>query len=97
MPFEDVLELRRQGAVDLLVVGSGTGMAAALAGAERGLKVLIAEVGIRRRIHGPVRRRAVAACEPILDENDAGDTMAQARTYLDSVVVATEDLHDCSQ
>jgi len=52
----------RDTTVDLLVVGSGTGMAAALAAAERGLKVLIAEKSAY--VGGStVRRRAVAACE----------------------------------
>ena len=49
--------------VDLLVVGSGTGMAAALAaargavcGADR------REVVVRRRVDSPIRWRTVAAC-----------------------------------
>ena len=80
----------RDTTVDLLVVGSGTGMAAALAAAERGLKVLIAEKSAY--VGGSTARSGGALwlpASPILDENGAGDTMAQARMYLDSVVAGT--------
>ncbi len=51
--------------VDLLVVGSGTGMAAALAAHELGLSVLIVEKSsLRGRLHRAIRRRAVAARLP---------------------------------
>ena len=76
--------------VDLLVVGSGTGMAAALAAAERGLTVLIVEKS--EYVGGSTARSGGALwlpASPILAENAAGDTMAQASTYLDSVVAGT--------
>ena len=65
----------RDTTVDLLVVGSGTGMAAALAAAERGLKVLIAEKSAY--VGGSTARSGGALwlpASPILDENGAGDT-----------------------
>lgn len=77
-------------AVDLLVVGSGTGMAAALAAAERGLTVLIVEKS--EYIGGSTARSGGALwlpASPILDENGAGDTMSRASTYLESVVAGT--------
>lgn len=73
--------------VDLLVVGSGTGMAAALAAAERGLKVLIVEKS--SYVGGSTARSGGALwlpASPILEENNAGDTMPRAQTYLASVV-----------
>jgi succinate dehydrogenase/fumarate reductase flavoprotein subunit len=76
--------------VDLLVVGSGTGMAAALAAAERGLKVLIVEKS--PYVGGSTARSGGALWFPasqVLAENGAGDTASQARTYLESVVDGT--------
>ncbi len=76
--------------VDLLVVGSGTGMAAALAAAERGLKVLIVEKS--SYVGGSTARSGGALwlpASPILEENYAGDTMPRAQTYLASVVDRT--------
>jgi 3-oxosteroid 1-dehydrogenase len=76
--------------VDLLVVGSGTGMAAALAAAERGLKVLIVEKS--EYVGGSTARSGGALwlpASPILEENHAGDTMPRAATYLESVVAGT--------
>jgi 3-oxosteroid 1-dehydrogenase len=76
--------------VDLLVVGSGTGMAAALAAAERGLKVLIVEKSAY--VGGSTARSGGALwlpASPILEENHAGDTMSRAHTYLASVVGGT--------
>ena len=76
--------------VDLLVVGSGTGMAAALAAAEKGLTVLIVEKS--EYVGGSTARSGGALwlpASPILDENSAGDTMSAASTYLDSVVAGT--------
>ncbi len=76
--------------VDLLVVGSGTGMAAALAAAERGLKVLIVEKS--SYVGGSTARSGGALwlpASPILEENQAGDTMPRAQTYLASVVDGT--------
>jgi 3-oxosteroid 1-dehydrogenase len=76
--------------VDLLVVGSGTGMAAALAAAERGLTVLIVEKS--EYVGGSTARSGGALwfpASPVLEENGAGDTAADARTYLDTVVDGT--------
>lgn len=76
--------------VDLLVVGSGTGMAAALAAAERGLNVLIVEKS--PYVGGSTARSGGALwlpASPILEENRAGDTMHRAGTYLESVVAGT--------
>ncbi|MBE1549115.1 hypothetical protein GGC64_003139 [Mycobacterium sp. OAS707] len=76
--------------VDLLVIGSGTGMAAALAAAERGLKVLIVEKSAY--VGGSTARSGGALwfpASPVLEENGAGDTMARADTYLESVVAGT--------
>ena len=76
--------------VDLLVVGSGTGMAAALAAAECGLTVLIVEKSAY--VGGSTARSGGALwlpASPILDENNAGDTEMKARTYLESVVAGS--------
>ncbi len=76
--------------VDLVVVGSGTGMAAALAAAERGLTVLIVEKS--SYVGGSTARSGGALwlpASPILEENHAGDTMSRAQTYLASVVDGT--------
>jgi 3-oxosteroid 1-dehydrogenase len=80
----------RDTAVDLLVVGSGTGMAAALAAAERGLTVLIVEKSAH--VGGSTARSGGALwlpASPILDENGAGDTRPRASIYLESVVAGT--------
>ncbi|MFG1934014.1 3-ketosteroid-delta-1-dehydrogenase [Mycobacterium sp. NPDC048908] len=80
----------RDTTVDLLVVGSGTGMAAALAAAERGLSVLIVEKS--SYVGGSTARSGGALwlpASPILEESGAGDTMASAGTYLESVVGTT--------
>ena len=77
-------------AVDLLVIGSGTGMAAALAAVERGLKVLIVEKSAY--VGGSTARSGGALwlpASPILEENHAGDTLPSATAYLDSVVAGT--------
>jgi succinate dehydrogenase/fumarate reductase flavoprotein subunit len=76
--------------VDLLVVGSGTGMAAALAAAERGLNVLIVEKS--PYVGGSTARSGGALwipASPVLEENNAGDSADQARIYLESVVDGT--------
>jgi 3-oxosteroid 1-dehydrogenase len=76
--------------VDLLVVGSGTGTAAALAGAEHDLKVLIVEKSAY--VGGSTARSGGALwlpASPILDENDADDTMPRASACLESVVAGT--------
>jgi len=80
----------RDACVDLLVVGSGTGMAAALAAAERGLTVLIVEKS--PSVGGSTARSGGALwlpASPVLDENGAGDTASNARRYLESVVDGT--------
>ncbi|SON63342.1 3-oxosteroid 1-dehydrogenase [Mycobacterium simulans] len=76
--------------VDLLVVGSGTGMAAALAAHELGLSVLIVEKS--SYVGGSTARSGGALwlpAGPVLQEAGAGDTAARAATYLDSVVAGT--------
>ena len=80
----------RDTAVDLLVVGSGTGMAAALAAHECGLTVLIVEKS--SYVGGSTARSGGALwlpASPILEEKDAGDTIDRAETYLRSVVAGT--------
>ncbi len=73
--------------VDLLVVGSGTGMAAALAAHECGLTALIVEKS--SYVGGSTARSGGALwlpASPILNEKRAGDTVERAETYLRSVV-----------
>lgn len=77
-------------AVDLLVIGSGTGMAAALAAHERGMNVLIVEKS--SYVGGSTARSGGALwlpASPILADKDAGDTMHRAESYLQSVVADT--------
>lgn len=76
--------------VDLLVVGSGTGMAAALAASELGLSVLIVEKS--STVGGSTARSGGALWlpgSPVLSDAGAGDTPERARTYLQSVVAGT--------
>lgn len=76
--------------VDVLVVGSGTGMAAALAAHECGLTVLIVEKS--SYVGGSTARSGGALwlpASPILDEKGAGDSVERAETYLRSVVAGT--------
>jgi 3-oxosteroid 1-dehydrogenase len=76
--------------VDLLVVGSGTGMAAALAAHEFGLNVLIVEKS--PYVGGSTARSGGALwlpASPILEEQGAGDTVERAQTYLQSLVAGT--------
>lgn len=78
------------GCVDLLVVGSGTGMAAALAAHELGLSVLVVEKA--PHVGGSTARSGGALwlpAGPVLAEAGAGDTQEQAATYLDSVVAGS--------
>ena len=73
--------------VDLLVVGSGTGMAAALAAHERGLSVLIIEKS--PTVGGSTARSGGALWLPassVMRDGGADDTKARAETYLTSVV-----------
>ena len=77
----------RDTTVDLLVIGSGTGMAAALAAHESGLSVLIVE---KSSVVGGSTARSGGAlwlpASPVLAEAGAGDTAERADTYLKSVV-----------
>jgi len=76
--------------VDLLVVGSGTGMAAALAAHELGLSVLIVEKS--SYVGGSTARSGGALwlpAGPVLAEAGANDTAERATTYLNSVVGGT--------
>lgn len=73
--------------VDLLIIGSGTGMAAALAGKELGLSCLIVEK--TPYVGGSTARSGGAFWipdNPILRRSGATDSMADARRYLDAVV-----------
>jgi 3-oxosteroid 1-dehydrogenase len=76
--------------VDLLVVGSGTGMAAALAAHECGLTALIVEKS--SYVGGSTARSGGALwlpASPILEEKRAGDTVERAEAYLRSVVAGS--------
>jgi 3-oxosteroid 1-dehydrogenase len=80
----------RDTTVDVLVVGSGTGMAAALAAAERGLTVLIVEKS--PYVGGSTARSGGALWLPasqILEQDGADDTMPRATAYLQSVVAGS--------
>ncbi|OBK33058.1 3-ketosteroid-delta-1-dehydrogenase [Mycobacterium sp. 1245111.1] len=81
----------RDSVVDLLVVGTGTGMAAALAAHERGMSVLIVEKS--SYVGGSTARSGGALwlpASPILaDRGGAEDTMQRAENYLHSVVAGT--------
>ncbi len=73
--------------VDLLVVGSGTGMAAALSAHESGMTVLIVEKS--SYVGGSTARSGGALwlpASPILEEKRATDTVERAQTYLRAVV-----------
>lgn len=75
--------------VDLLVIGSGTGMAAALAAHERGLSVLIVEKS--SYVGGSTARSGGALwlpASPVL-RGGGTDTRERAATYLDAVVDGT--------
>jgi succinate dehydrogenase/fumarate reductase flavoprotein subunit len=76
--------------VDLLVVGSGTGMAAALAAHELGLSVLIVEKS--SYVGGSTARSGGALWLPassVLRKAGANDTAERAASYLDSVVAGS--------
>ncbi len=78
------------GCVDLLVVGSGTGMAAALTAHELGLSALIVEKS--SYVGGSTARSGGALwlpAGPVLREAGANDTAERAATYLDSVVAGS--------
>lgn len=76
--------------VDLLVVGSGTGMAAALAGKEAGLDVLVVEK--TDVIGGSTARSGGAFWIPpndVLKDGGAEDSKEEVLTYLQSVASAS--------
>lgn len=76
--------------VDLLVVGSGTGMAAALAARDHGLSVLIVEKS--GYVGGSTARSGGALWLPasqVIRGDGGGDTQQRARTYLDAAVNGT--------
>jgi 3-oxosteroid 1-dehydrogenase len=76
--------------VDLLVVGSGTGMAAALAAHELGLSVLIVEKS--SYVGGSTARSGGALwlpAGPVLRAAGSDDSAAKAATYLDAVVAGS--------
>jgi len=76
--------------VDLLVVGSGTGLAAALAAQEQGLSVLVVEKS--SHVGGSTARSGGALwlpASPVITECGGVDTASRAQTYLDSVVAGS--------
>lgn len=76
--------------VDLLIIGSGTGMAAGLAAAERGSSVLIVEK--TATVGGSTARSGGAFWipnNPVLNAAGATDTPARATAYVDAVVAGT--------
>jgi len=76
--------------VDLLVIGSGTGLAAALSGHESGLGVLIVEKA--SDVGGSTARSGGALwlpTTPLLTDKGTADTADRASTYLDAVVNGT--------
>lgn len=73
--------------VDLLVVGSGTGLAAALAAHEQGLSVLVIEKS--SYVGGSTARSGGAIWLPssaVIEECGGNDPVHRARAYLESVV-----------
>ncbi|SIO28891.1 Succinate dehydrogenase/fumarate reductase, flavoprotein subunit [Agromyces cerinus subsp. cerinus] len=76
--------------IDLLVVGSGTGLAAALSAHEQGAAVLVIE---KTDFVGGSTARSGGAfwipANPVLDEFGANDSPEKARTYLSAVVDGT--------
>ncbi len=76
--------------VDLLVVGSGTGLAAALAASEAGLSTLVVEKS--EYVGGSTARSGGAFWvpgNPVLSALAPSDTLADARTYVHAVVNGT--------
>jgi 3-oxosteroid 1-dehydrogenase len=76
--------------VDLLVIGSGTGMAAALTAHELGLSVLIVEKS--SYVGGSTARSGGALwlpAGPVLADAGANDTAERAATYLEAVVAGS--------
>ncbi|HET8994198.1 MULTISPECIES: 3-ketosteroid-delta-1-dehydrogenase [unclassified Rhodococcus (in: high G+C Gram-positive bacteria)] len=80
----------RDTTVDLLVIGAGTGMAAALAANERGLSSLIVEK--TEYVGGSTARSGGAfwmPANPVLKQARTGDTEERGRTYVRAVVDGT--------
>lgn len=76
--------------IDLLIVGAGTGMAAALAASELGLSVLVVEKS--HHVGGSTARSGGALwlpASPVLRAAGTGDSVERARTYLRSVVAGS--------
>src|SRR5699024_10840377 len=76
--------------VDILVIGSGTGMAAALSAHEQGLKVLVVEkteyVGGSTALSGG---GVWVPANPVLTGAGSTDTVEQGLTYTESVVAGS--------
>ncbi|OFB37823.1 3-ketosteroid-delta-1-dehydrogenase [Mycolicibacterium sp. (ex Dasyatis americana)] len=73
--------------VDLVVVGSGTGLAAALAAHEQGLSVLVVEKS--SYVGGSTARSGGALwlpSSPVIEDCGGNDPVSRAHTYLKSVV-----------
>ncbi|MCK8669573.1 3-ketosteroid-delta-1-dehydrogenase [Rhodococcus sp. HM1] len=73
--------------VDLLVIGSGTGLAAALTAHEEGLSALVVEK--TQYVGGSTARSGGAfwmPANPVLQEARSGDTRERGRTYVRAVV-----------
>lgn len=73
--------------VDLLVIGSGTGLAAALAAREQGLSVLVVEKS--SCVGGSTARSGGALWLPstaVIDEGGGADSAPRALEYLDAIV-----------
>ena len=80
----------RDTTVDLLVIGSGTGMAAALTAHEAGLSTLIVEKS--EYVGGSTARSGGAfwvPANPVLVESGSGDNVERGHTYVRSVVDGT--------
>ncbi|MHA3020642.1 3-ketosteroid-delta-1-dehydrogenase [Mycobacterium sp. BMJ-28] len=76
--------------VDLLVVGSGTGLAAALAASEQGLSVLVVEKSAF--VGGSTARSGGALwlpASPVIEQCGGTDPVQRAATYLDAVVAGS--------
>ena len=74
----------------MLVIGSGTGLAAALAAHERGLSVLVVEKS--SHVGGSTARSGGALwlpASPVIAECGGVDTSQRAQTYLDAVVAGS--------
>ncbi|GAB2963062.1 3-ketosteroid-delta-1-dehydrogenase [Micromonospora polyrhachis] len=76
--------------VDLVVVGSGTGLAAALSAHEAGLSVVVVEKS--RWVGGSTARSGGAfwiPANPVLTDEGSGDTYERGAAYLEAVVAGS--------